>query len=642
MASRVRYLYEFGTYRLDVVERLLLREGKPVEVTAKVFDLLVMMVENQGKLMEKSQLLETLWPDSFVEEVNLSVNMSALRRALGESASEPQFIETVPKRGYRFIGAVKSQIVPEGEPVAGSETPPASTSLPNRNAFAQTTVDELPTSATLAKGRRLAGRPGVLIAAAMIVVIVPVAAYLLLQRSRPDKTAPSGIRTIAVLPFKTLAADDADQALGLGMADALITRLGSLPQLIVRPTSTVIKYSDAGKDPLEAGRELGVEAILDGRVQRDDKKIRVTARLLSVRDGSSLWVGKFDDFFTNLFALQDSISEKMAEALSLRLTSDEQQLLTRRHTENTEAYQRYLEGRYFYFKYEFEKSAGLYESAIERDSDYAAAYAGVAASYLGLATTTAKRQEMRDKAIAAANKALALDPNLDEAHNAMGWVRFLGNWDWAGSEVSLRRAIELNPNNADARINYSSLLITLGRFDEGLRESERAYQLDPVSGDVLLNYAYNLLLARRYDQAVERAARMTELDPHHPSLVRMLIHIYAGSSLFERAIAEADKLSSLDKEKQNPYLAAAYVAMGRRATAEALLQHLLSKAGSAGGNYSVAVAYAALGDKKHALDWLEKAYEARDNQMIHIKVDSTLDGLRDESRYVALLRRMGL
>src|SRR6266404_5664915 len=642
MASRVRYLYEFGTYRLDVVERLLLRDGKPVEVTAKVFDLLVIMVENQGKLMEKSQLLEALWPDSFVEEVNLSVNMSALRRALGESASQPQFIETIPKRGYRFIGAVKSQIVPEGEPVAGPDIQPASASLPNQSALANAQIDDLPTRTTLAKERRFAGRPGVLIAAAMLVVIVPVAVYLLLHRSRPDKTVPGGIRTIAVLPFKTLATNDADQALGLGMADALITRLGSLPQFIVRPTSTVIKYSDAGKDPLEAGRELGVEAILDGRVQRDDKKIRVTARLLSVRDGSSLWVGKFDDFFTNLFALQDSISEKMAEALSLRLTSDEQQLLTRRHTENTEAYQRYLEGRYFYFKYEFEKSASLYESAIEKDSDYAAAYAGVAASYLGLATTTANHQAMRDKAIAAANKALALDPNLDEAHNAMGWVKFLGNWDWAGAEASLRRAIELNPNNADAHINYSSLLICLGRFDEGLRESERAYQLDPVSGDVLLNYANNLLLARHNDQAVERATRMTELDPHHPSLVRMLIHIDAGSSLYERAISEADKLSPLDKEKQNPYLAAAYVAVGRRASAEALLQHLLSKAGPTGGNFSVAIVYAALGDKERALDWLEKAYQARDNQMIHIKVDSTLDGLRDESRYIALLRRVGL
>ena len=640
MTSRVRHLHEFGPYRLDVAERRLLRDGEPVELTAKVFDLLVLMVENPGKLLEKAYLLEALWPDSFVEEVNLSVNVSALRKALGEDTSDPQYIETVPKRGYRFIGSVRTQKQSCGEGLADAAVSQASDII--------STADEKPSTehpaserAVQGAGRKFARRRGVFGLAVLTAIVLFVAAYALYRLSNRRAAPFMGPRTIAVLPFKTLTSNDADQALGLGMADALITRLGNIQQVVVRPTSTILKYSDASKDSLTAGRELGVETVLDGRVQRDDKKIRVTAQLLRVQDGASLWSGKFDDFFTNLFALQDSISERMAEALSLRLTRDEQQQMARRDTENTEAYQLYLQGRYFYFKYQFEKAREFLEQAIEKDPDYSLAYTGIAVNCVALAARKPNRQEMRDKAMEAATKALRLDPDLDEAHNAMGWVKFLGDWDWSGAEASLRRATELSPNNADAHTNLAAVLISKGNLGDGLRESERALQLDPVSGDVNANHAYHLLFARRYDQALEQGRRLEGLDPYHPSLRLALTKIYIAISMFEQAIEEAKKQDAEDVRRM-PLLAAAYIGLGRRAEAEAILQTLLLNPGRPGGNCSIAIVYAALGDKEQALDWLEKAYQARDNQMIRLKVDPIWDSLRNSSRFSAILQRMGL
>src|SRR5262249_12774865 len=646
MASRPKHLYEFGTYRLDVAERLLLHDGQPVELTAKVFDLLVLMVENQGKLLEKSFLLENLWPESFVDEVNLSVNMSALRKALGESPSDPQYIETVPKRGYRFIGAVTTQTDTDlqlAHAAPSPQTPDASPQTSPPLPGPEPAVDQKP----IVPGVETASRPFLgpqllAISGSIIVVILLVVGYLLLRSQPNANTAGASTRTIAVLPFKTLTTTDSDQALGLGMADALITRLGNLQQVIVRPTSTVLKYSDGGKDPLLAGRELGVEAVLDGRVQRDDKKVRVTAQLLRVQDGSTLWSGKFDDFFTNLFALQDSISEKMAEALSMRLTRDEQKLIGKRNTENTEAYQLYTQGRYAYFKYEFDKAMKFLEAAVEKDPEYAMAYATLAVDYLALATKTSDRQGMRDKAMTAAKKALSLEPNLDEAHNAMGWVKFLGDWDWPGAEESLRRATELNPNNADAHTNLGSLLICIGRTDEGLKESELAMKLDPVSSDANLNYAYNLLESRRYHQALEQGQRMADLDPHHSQLGLVLARIYIANSMFQQAIDTIQQHYGTDEKRLGAVLAVAYVALGRRTEAEAALQDALKIAGRPGGSYSIAMVYAALNDNEHALDWLEKAYEARDNPMLHLKMDPTWDNLRDDPRFLALLRRMRL
>jgi DNA-binding winged helix-turn-helix (wHTH) protein/TolB-like protein/thioredoxin-like negative regulator of GroEL len=658
-------LYEFGPYRLDVVERLLMRDSEVIPLKAKAFDMLLLLVENAGHLLEKEWLLQELWPDSFVEEVNLNVNISALRKALGESATSPTYIETIPKRGYRFIAHVtqigsedtsslsrkrdaeKNNNSTEGATTTSASlkstyaTTPPGTGSHLADISKATTRDDTPVSGGT-YSRTHAGWKAPAIAVALLLTIA-FGAYSLWRSKTSNKiTSLESIQTIAVLPFKTATGNDADIALGLGMADALITRLGNTHRITVRPTSAVLKYSGNDRDPLEDGKALGVEAVLTGFVQKDGKAIRVSTQMIRVSDGATLWSNQFDDFFTNVFAVQDSISERMAEALSMRLTPAEQNQMTRRYTENADAYQLYSQARYFHFKYQYEKALEFYRAALAKDPDYPLAYAGLAANYVALAVTTPNRQEMRDKAMAAANLALNLDPNLDDAHNALGWIKFLADWDWGGAEQELRRAIELNPNNADARQNYATLLDVLARHDEALAVIEQARKLDPVSGEIIRSQSMILYHAHRFDQALEHSRRAIASDPDDPQADSLLPRIYVAKGQYEQVIAELGKRTGPEGIVWRLYAACAYNHLGRTREAEKILQTFLERAGRPGASHSIALVYACLGDRAHALEWLEKAYQARDNQMIHLKVDPIWDDLRSEARFVELLRRMRL
>jgi serine/threonine-protein kinase len=466
-------------------------------------------------------------------------------------------------------------------------------------------------------------------------------AYLMWRlRTNKNVAGLESIKTLAVLPFRTV--NEADAALGLGMADALITRLGNTQRITVRPTSAVLKYSGNDRDPLADGKALGVEAILTGFVQKDGKTIRISTQMIRVSDGATLWASKFDDFFTNVFAVQDSISERMADALSMRLTPAEQNQMTKRYTENAEAYQLYSQARYYHFKYQYAKALEFYEAALAKDPDYPLAYAGLAANYIALAVTTPDRQEMRDKAMAAANTALSLDPNLDAAHGAVGWIKFLGDWDWAGAEQELRRAIELNPSNADARQNYASLLDALARHDEALAAIEQARRLDPVSGEIIRSEALILYHAHRFDQALEQDRRAIASDPDDAYADFLMPRIYIARAQYEQVIAELGKQKRSEDLIWRLCAACAYSHLGRTREAEKALPTFLERAGRPGSSHSIALVYSCLGDKQRALEWLEKAYQARDNQMIHLKVEPMLDSLRGEAPFVALLRRMRL
>ncbi|HST21838.1 MAG TPA: winged helix-turn-helix domain-containing protein [Blastocatellia bacterium] len=657
MTKQAGRLYEFGPYRLDVAERLLLRDEKHVELTAKVFDLLVLLVENQGKLLEKSYLLEVLWPGSFVEEVNLSVNVSALRKALGEQASAPQYIETIPKRGYRFIGNVTALAISEEETISHRAAPPIP-EIPSSEWKATTADDYRPAAdaeTPLAdsgmkslpdlSGHRLTFSSRLMmILALLIVTALAAGAYLLWRASQPRNTKVAGSRTIAVLPFKTLTSNDADQAMGIGMADALITRLGSLHQIIVRPTSAVLKYSDGGVDPITVGRELGVEAVLDGRVQREDKKIRVTARLLRVEDGSSLWAGKFDDFFTNVFALQDSISEKMAEALSLQLTRDEQQLLAKRDTENTEAYQLYIQGQYSgsLTPDKVTKAVGFFQAAIEKDPEYAKAYAGLAEAYLSLSEYGIEVKENRERARVALTKAIELEPDLAEAYNALANIEFIIDWDLQAAERAFQRAIEIAPKLADAHRCYGLLLSALARHTEAIREMELARQFNPISVLTGSDYASILCEARRYDEAIEMAKKTIEMDPRSASPRRWLARAYVMKSMYAEAIAELEKEVELGGLLRKPaILGYAYALAGNRAEAQRILQERIQSEGKASFTYhGIALIYTALGDKDRAFQCLEKAFQEKETNILFLKTSPEWDLLRPDPRFDALLGRL--
>lgn len=341
MEGQTTSFYEFGSFRIDRRERLLLHDGEPVPLPPKVYDTLLALVMHSGRIVEKEELMKAVWPDTFVEDANLTVNISALRKVLGEAESEQRYIETVPRRGYRFVPTVTEVKNNSADSFAEEHTKPRLVIEEERKVDATKEESADPTGVYAVPRARRWGLP--VVAISLLVGFGAVAYYTWMKRAEPELK----VRSIAVLPFKPLVADNRDEPLEMGMCDALITRLSGLNQLVIRPTSSVVQYNKPGQDSLTAGRELGVDALLDGFVQRSGDRIRVTAQLLRISDGKHLWSGQFNENFTNIFAVEDSISQQMVEALLLNLTGEEQRQVTRHYTENVEAYQLYLKGRYF-------------------------------------------------------------------------------------------------------------------------------------------------------------------------------------------------------------------------------------------------------------------------------------------------------
>jgi DNA-binding winged helix-turn-helix (wHTH) protein/tetratricopeptide (TPR) repeat protein len=406
--------YEFGPFRLDAGERRLLRDENPVSLAPKVFDTLLALIENAARLVSKEELINRLWPNTFVEEATLARNISDLRRALGESSGEAKYIETVPKSGYRFIAEVRR--------VHSHD----STVIVERRTLSRVVVEE---------------------------------------DLEPE------VRSIAILPFQQMGSSGADEYLGLGMADALITRLSNIRQIAVRPTSAVMKYGGASDDPAVAGRALKVEAVLAGAIQRSAERVRVTVQLISVSSETPLWAQKFDERFTDIFTVEDLISEQVARALMLRLSGEERRLLTRRPTEISEAYELYLKGRYHWNKRRadgMERSIDCFLDAIALDPFYALAYAGLADSYTLLGDvgfTAIQPKEAFSRAKVAAIKALEIDESLAEAHASLAHLH-MHFYEWPDAHQAFERSIALNPNYAFARQLWAFYLAFKGQLPE--------------------------------------------------------------------------------------------------------------------------------------------------------------------------------
>lgn len=574
MTAPAPHIYEFGDFRVEPTKHLLLCKGEPVALTPKVFETLLYLVQHQGHLVEKDDLLRAVWPDTVVEENNLNQNISTLRRVLGETRGENRYIATVPGRGYRFVAAVRSP----------------------------------------------AGSAGV-----------------------------TPIPAIAVLPFKPLTEDHRDEALEMGMADTLISRLSSNRATIVRPLSSVRRYTGLEQDALAAGRELGVESVLDGSIQSDGSQIRVTVRLTNVADGASLWAGKFDQEFTNVFAVQDTISEKVASALALRLSQAEKKRLTHRDTQSVEAFHCYLKGRYHIGKVTrpaIMKGIEFFQQAIDIDPTFALAYAGVAEAYRRLPITSdVAPKEAFSKAKAAASKALEIDENIADAHLALGFTKLWFDWDWVASEKEFNLAIDLNPSSGDAHMGYANLLTCVGRHREALAEGQRAVEVDPLSLIVNANQAQFLHWAGLDDEARVQVARTLEIDPNfwvaHLALGRL--HIQKGE--YAEAIAALSKARDFSGANSETVSLRgyAYALAGNRAQADAVLDELKSRSNQRYvPPHSIAVIYHGLGNKDQTFHWLEKAYEERDVRLTFLRTDPKWDSLRNDARFEDLVRRVGL
>ncbi len=468
-------------------------------------------------------------------------------------------------------------------------------------------------------------------------------------RSPAGSAGVAPIPSIAVLPFKPLTAGHRDEALEMGMADTLIARLSSSRATIVRPLSSVRKYTNLEQDALAAGRELGVESVLDGSIQSDGNQIRVTARLISVADGASLWSGTFDQEFTNVFAVQDTISEKVASALALRLSQDEKKRLTQRYTDNVEAFHCYLKGRYHIGKVTrpaITKGLEFFQQAIDIDPTYALAYAGVAEAYRRLPITSdVAPKEAFPKAKAAASKALEIDGNIADAHLALGFTKLWFDWDWVAAEREFNVAIDLNPSGGEAHMGYANLLTCVGRHREALAEGQRAVELDPLSLIVNANQAQFLHWARADDEAWKRVQKTLEIDPNFwvANLALGRLHIQKGE--YPEAIAALTKARNFSGANSETVslIGYAYARAGDRAQADAVLDELKSRSNQRYvPPHSIAVIYHGLGNKDQTFQWLEKAYEERDVRLTFLRTDPKWDSLRSDARFEDLVRRVGL
>lgn len=603
--------YMFGPYVLDRPRRLLLRDGAAVALTPKAFDLLALLVEHQGRIVPKETLMSRLWPDTAVEESNLAFQISALRKALGEG----RYVVTVPGRGYQFAGSVETAV--------------------------ETMIEkEERTTITVSDERRTI--PWVVIGVGAVLLVAALAAYLVLRRSPPPPSP--NIRSIAVLPFRPIVAAQRDESLELGMADTLITRLSHMPAIVVRPTSAVRRFTALDQDPIAAGRDLGVDSVVDGSIQRTGERMRVTVRLLRIADGTTLWADQYDQSVRDLFAVQDRVADGVARSLTPSLSGREQQFLLKRTTGDLAAYDLYVKGQYLSFNNP-PRAQEFYERAIARDPKFAAAWAAIADSWLlrGRYIDSSPRKQFENARLAA-EKAVALDPTLGDAHRALASVYADHLWRWDDADREYRRALELNPNDAAAHYGYSYLLLFRRQFDAALQHSRRALELDPSSRLNATGHGVVLRFSGRNDEAVRH---LTEALRLHPKFAGMMLHIGMAQTNGGHAAEGMKTLHAAAAVAHNSQLQTLYAyaaaKAGQRDEALRVLRDIEAlSAREKVAPVNLALAWTALGDHDKAMAWLERAYADRLFLLRVITVEPGFDPLRNDPRFVDLVRRMGL
>ena len=604
--------YDFGEFRLDAELRLLSlkADGRPLPLVSRAFETLLYLVQKPGELVSKPDLMRAVWPDTVVEDNNLSQSITAIRRALGERAGEYKYIVTVPGRGFRFVAAVS--------PSYGSE---------------QAAPAELQSPATPAV--KSPARHRVLpYGAAACVVIVGALAWFGWEQSR----SPGIPNTIAILPFKAIDPASADPALPLGMTDTLISRLRQVDGISVQPFSSVRRFASADQDARAAGRQLGVAIVLDGTLQRDGERLRVTATMIDVSSGRVMWSNQFHENFTDIFAVQDAIAARVTDALAVELSGAEHERLTKRYTNDAEAYQLYVNGLFQRTRTDaasFKRSIGFFKEAIARDPDYPLPYVGLADSYALLSVYgVLPRDQAFPTALEAVNQALRLDGELGEAHASLAHIKVQYEGDFEGAEREYQRAISLAPRYAIAHMWYGLLLAWNGRFDESLAKLRHAQELEPTFLTTSANIGMVMYYARRYDQAITHLGKLLETEPAMDHARSFLGRAYLRQGKYDAAIAEFQKRRS-PSVFSNQDLAIAYALAGRRLEAVAELDRVLAAAKvSYVPPYDIAAIYVSLGEEDTAFEWLARAAAIKGNSLIGI--DPAFDAIRDDPRLAAL------
>src|SRR5579862_555203 len=625
MATFTRQTYEFGAFRLDPSERTLLRQGQSVPLTPKVFDTLVYLVENSGCLITKDDFMKQVWANAFVEDAALAQTISQLRKALGDS----EMIETVPKKGYRFVGAVRTV-----EAVRQTVTPGPTTAEPK--------TKSLPGIDNQIRSKKKI-RPWVWASAALIVLAV---AGFFYAHERSANTRPT-IRSLAVLPLQNLSGDPNQEYFADGMTDELITDLAQIHSLRVISHTSVIQFKHTQKSLPEIAARLNVDAVVEGSILRTGNNVRITAQLLDARRDQHLWAASYEREMSNVLELQGQVASSIADQINIKLTPEEGATLTSRRATNPAAYDALLTGKYLFNRRrvdDTEKAIAYLKHSLEIDPNSPEAWSALAYCYASLGSDmgAADPAKVIPAARAAIAKALQLDPNLAEAHTILAWTKLWYDWDWSGSEQEFRRSLELNPNDSVTHREYSHYLQLRRRFDEAIAQNKLAIELAPLDFLPAVHLAWVYVDAHDGAHAVAQSQHVLEMDPTVTGTYIMLAGGYELQGKWTEAAAAITKTRTSYAHEYFPEIAYIKAASAGRTQAQEALADLTEFART---NYvspfKFAAYYAALSDRDKAFEYLVKAYRQHDTLLVSLDVNPHLDNLRSDPRFRELERRVG-
>lgn len=646
--------YRFADFTLEVSEHRLRRSSQEIHLRPKTFETLLYLVERHGHLVGKDELLNQVWADTIVTETAMTHCIEEVRKALGDAAHNPRYLKTIPRVGYKFIAPVIKIKEAEEENVAEECTAVKITKMEDKqksigeidvfNVPAVASVSRLPTIRRLfaqsIKSWLRVGQKIVLIVSIFLLLII--GGRYLYHRSHP------AIQSLAVLPLTSLNADPAQNYFADGMTDALITELAKISALRVISRTSVMQYKGVNRYLSEIANELQVDAIVEGSLLYSGDRVRITIQLLQGTPERHLWAESYERKINDILALQNEVTRAIATEIKAKLTPQEQAYLTRVRQVDPEAYQAYLKGRYFWNKRTsegFNEAIECFNQTIAIDPSYAPAYAGLADCYNLLSDyDVLSPMEAVPRAKAAAERALAIDSTLAEAHASLGFASTRYNWDWIGAEREFQRAIELKPNYAIAHHWYALLLTMMGRFQEAMIEINKAQNLDPLSLIINTNIGWLNFFERNYDLAEEWLRRTLEMDPNFISAHVKLGWVYEQQGKYEQAIDQFKNVLALSMDETNvmALLGNSYAISGKRDAAKKIVDQLIEQSKHRYiSPYWIAVIYACLGEKDNAFDWLKKAFEERSSGLVWLKVEPKLDTLRSDPRFSELLQTMG-
>jgi TolB-like protein/DNA-binding winged helix-turn-helix (wHTH) protein/tetratricopeptide (TPR) repeat protein len=598
-------VYHFGPFSLDARTGELLHSGRRTPLRDQALQLLVALLEHPGELLTREELTERLWPAGTFVDFDRGLNkvVNHLRDALGDSAEDPRFIETLPRRGYRFIAPVTIA----ADPVEAAPTEPTRSAR------------RVPPRAILAVG---------------IVMVIAAAAGIARNWVSPRWSAAPRISALAVLPLENLSGDPEQQYFADGLTDSLITDLAKVGGIRITSRTSVMQYRKTKKTIKEIGRELNVDAIVEGTVTHDGGRVRVTAQLIQVSTDMHLWADAYEREVSEILDLQRALSTDIARRINVFLKP-----LDRVRGVNPEAYGVYLKGRYAFYKYTsagWQEAIDHFNTAIERYPEFAPAYSALSETYLVAGAYSAiPTEEALSRGRAAAARALQLDDTLASAHYALATAHTWYDWDFGGAEREFRRAIELNPNDSLGRSWHGGYLSLLGRHDEAIAEHERAREIDPLSVVANVTLTRALYRARRYDEAIAQARRTLELDPGFRLALFWLESSLRHKGLFQEAVALRQSVATPDEAKiiTGTFEREGYSALLRKNGESYKKNGLLVTA---------ARCYAQVGDQEQALELLQACSRRRCSDLVSLNVEPDFDVLRTDPRFQELVHQVGL